>query len=125
MNADTLDDLAPPNVPALAPPGWRLRVHLGPDRHALAAPLVVVGRAPEHAPGRERILLHSPFREASRSHALVDVDSRGTIVVTDLYSRNGTIVDGVRLAPGVVTAIDPGLPVLFGDVTVRLTSERS
>ncbi len=83
--------LAPP-APAPAPaPGPALSLEL-PDgsRHPLDA-VVLVGRAPVLPAGATARLLRLSDGDISRSHARVAVEG-DTAVVTDLGSRNGTVV---------------------------------
>jgi hypothetical protein len=61
----------------------------------------------------------------SRTHAFVDVDPEGRIVVTDNNSGNGVEAQTdppVRFEPGVPYVVEPGTTLLLGDVscTVRL-----
>src|SRR5919109_5532788 len=54
----------------------------------------------------------------SRTHARLRADN-GRLVVTDLGSRNGTIVDGVSVRQA---ELQPGAVVAFGGVPVRVSS---
>jgi hypothetical protein len=59
----------------------------------------------------------------SRTHALVDVDDAGHIIVTDHHSGNGieTQTDPpVRLDPDVPYVIEPGTALVMGDVVCTI-----
>ncbi|MCU0691614.1 MAG: FHA domain-containing protein, partial [Polyangiaceae bacterium] len=68
---------------------------------------------------RCQIILAEP--RVSAVHATVRFDS-GQILVRDEGSNNGTIVNGTRIAPGVMTPVPPGSILRFGPVefVVRL-----
>jgi hypothetical protein len=53
----------------------------------------------------------------SATHARLEFDAGGWRL-TDLDSTNGTVVEGVRLAPGVPTPIHGGMTVRFGGVAL-------
>lgn len=55
---------------------------------------------------------------SSRQHAVVTLD-RGTAVVEDLNSLNGTFVNRARLHPGQRRALEPGDVVQIGTVQLR------
>ncbi|WP_408608902.1 FHA domain-containing protein [Desertihabitans aurantiacus] len=57
---------------------------------------VVLGRAPQTRDGRTPVPVVGPRGLVSRTHALVDVEERGRITVTDVGSRNGTGPVGSR-----------------------------
>src|SRR5262245_31837490 len=57
----------------------------------------------------------------SRRHAVIERDSGGRIVLRDLNSRNGTFVDGVRLAEPRVLA--GGEQLRFGPEHLRVEPE--
>lgn len=78
-----------------------------------------IGRNPAPVDGRLPVPVQSPERMVSRTHALVDVDEAGRIIVTDYHSGNGveTQTDPpVRLDPGVPYVIEPGTTLMLGDV---------
>lgn len=79
---------------------------------------VVLGRHPEPIGGRRPVAVHSPGREVSRTHALVDVDPGGWVLVTDHGSGNGIRIvhSGEVLTPGEVTAVPVGASLQLGDV---------
>ena len=52
-------------------------------------------------------------REVSRQHARISQVS-GQILITDLGSSNGTIVEGQTLTPNRPVPLDPGSTVLMG-----------
>lgn len=105
-------------------------------RHALAfntqrsvdaGPHVVIGRSPEPVDGREALTVVTPGRMLSRTHATIDVDDAGRIVVTDLDSANGIELQSAPpywLTPGEPTVIRDGATILLGDVYCTVSSTR-
>jgi hypothetical protein len=84
---------------------------------------VALGRQPEPIDGRRPVQVSSPERMLSRTHALVDVDDAGRIVVTDYHSGNGIeaqTTPRVVLRPDTSHVVQPGTTLLLGDVAVRL-----
>jgi len=86
-------------------------IDVNPSATATAA--VYVGRDPDNA-----YYIADPL--ASRKHASITVEANGTIVLTDLHSRNGTQVNGqpirrVVLCEGDVVTIGNTDLVLHGD----------
>jgi DNA-binding NtrC family response regulator len=53
-----------------------------------------LGRQPEREEGKRTLGLRDRF--VSARHASIAVDAEGGVELTDLHSRNGTLVDGVR-----------------------------
>ncbi len=86
-----------------------------------AAP-AVLGRNPDAIDGHAPVKLPSPSREVSRTHALVDVDDAGRLIVTDHGSSNGTSVDGQALSPHTPTIVAASARLQLGDTTVQLQS---
>ena len=92
-------------------------------REPLDQPLVI-GRAPSAAAlGGDRIprliTMTTPNQDISRTHAQISVEG-GTVVVTDLHSRNGTIVTlpgraAQKLREGETTPVIPGTIIDLGD----------
>lgn len=81
-----------------------------------------LGRNPDAIDGHTPVKLPSPGREVSRTHALVDVDDAGRLIVTDHGSSNGTYVDGQALSPHTPTIIAASARLQLGDTTVQLHS---
>ncbi|RCK69934.1 FHA domain-containing protein [Desertihabitans brevis] len=85
---------------------------------------VVLGRAPQTRDGRTPVPVVSPRGLVSRTHALLDVDARGRITVTDVGSRNGTGPVGSRtpFPSGQPHEVAPGTRLRLADVvcTVEL-----
>jgi len=116
---------------AEAAPGPAFFVELSTGgQEPLDQPLVI-GRAPSAAAlGGDRIprliTMTTPNQDISRTHAQIAVEG-GTVVVTDLHSRNGTIVTLPGRAPqklreGETTPVIPGTVIDLGDgatLTVR------
>lgn len=82
---------------------------------------LALGRNPEPVGGRRPVRVASPERMLSRTHAFVDLDAAGRIVVTDHHSGNGVEVQTrppTRLEPGTPYVVAPGSTLLLGDVAV-------
>ncbi len=92
---------------------------------------LIIGRAPAAAAsggsGIPRLVtMTTPNQDISRTHARIAVEG-GTVVVTDLHSRNGTIVTlpgraSQKLREGESTVVIPGTVIDLGDgatLTVR------
>lgn len=70
------------------------------------------------AEGNEVVL---PARGVSRCHAEIVVEA-GTVTVRDLWSKNGTFVDGVRVSE---VQARPGSVIRIGVVSLRLSAAGS
>ena len=60
----------------------------------------------------------------SRTHALVDIDERGQIIVTDHHSGNGIEAQTnppIRFERDIAYVVHPGTTLLLGDVACTLT----
>ena len=93
------------------------------QRSVDVGPRIVVGRNPEPVDGREAVTVITPGRMLSRTHAAIDVDDAGCIVVTDLDSANGIELQSTPpqgLTPGERTVIPDGATILLGDVYCTL-----
>ena len=84
----------------------------------IAAP-AALGRKPAQD-GHTPVVLPSPGRMVSRTHALIDVDDRGNLLVIDNQSANGIEVDGRTLSPTTPTIVASGSRLKLGDVTLRI-----
>lgn len=101
--------------------GWLLVPPAGPVRRLvfgrselMAHPLgLTIGRHPALA---ERVL-DEP--SVSRRHARLALDG-GVLVVEDLNSLNGTLVDGEELEPFAPRRLSPGQTLTLGAVELRL-----
>ncbi|WP_102510718.1 FHA domain-containing protein [Sanguibacter massiliensis] len=85
---------------------------------------VAVGRNPEPVGGRHPVPVDSPERMLSRTHALIDLDEAGRIIVTDYHSGNGIeaqTLPPARLEPGTPYVVSPGTQLLLGDVAVLVS----
>jgi len=129
--ADALDDELDQTifVSRTPPPPRRptLRLSFNTQRSVDVNQNAALGRDPAAVDGRLPVPVLSPGRMVSRTHALVDVDDAGRILVTDHHSGNGieTKTDPpVHLDPGVPYVIEPGTAFVIGDVvcTVNLAS---
>ncbi|XP_052138797.1 uncharacterized protein LOC127757328 [Oryza glaberrima] len=74
---------------------------------------VTVGRVPEQAD----IVLS--IATVSGTHARLE-KKKGSLLVTDLDSTNGTYIKERRLTPGFPTPIDPGSLLIFGDIHLAM-----
>ena len=84
---------------------------------------VTIGRQPTAEGGRRPIPVPSPGRMLSRTHAAIDLDEDGRIIVTDLHAGNGVSLQEqppVDLAPGEPTVVPTGATLLLGDVYVTV-----
>ncbi len=106
---------APTGVPALVLPGGRTV--------PLTTPLVL-GRDPDPrhgAPGAQPLVVTEP--SISKTHAAISLVA-GEIVVTDLHSSNGTVVEtgSQRLAcvPGQPVAVRPGSALIAGALIIEV-----
>lgn len=97
-----------------------LLVHVEGAAALRAAPPIVLGRRPAERPGHTAVMLDSPGRECSRTHAVVDVDDECRVIVTDQNAANGTTADGTPLAPHTPTVVPNGVRLQLGDAAVRI-----
>lgn len=79
-----------------------------------------LGRSAEHCAFASQIVERDPNRYVGREHALIKLRN-GEIVVEDLGSKNGTVVDGRPVPPrGSVVAPSGAKVVLGGVFTVEV-----
>lgn len=78
---------------------------------------VTFGRAPTNA-----VIL--PFAAMSKQHGSFREDG-GRWLITDAGSKNGTFVDGARVANGALVPIRDGGSLRFGDVTAKFWLPKS
>jgi hypothetical protein len=93
--------------------------HEGPDdgqRMPVYTPVVRIGQGPQND-----LVLDDDT--VSTKHARLEFDA-GSWVLTDLGSKNGTFVEGVRLAPEVPTPLPTDAVVAFGMVQLTFQPER-
>lgn len=82
-----------------------------------------LGRAPLAIGGRLQVPVASPEHQMSLTHALVDLDDDGRILVTDHGSTNGTTLQTFpprELPPGQACEVPPGTTLVLGDVLCTL-----
>ncbi len=104
-----------------------LRLTFNTQRSITAGPHVIIGRNPEPVDGHEALTVVTPGWMLSRTHATIDVDDAGRIVVTDLNSANGIELQSAPpqwLTPGEPTLIPDGATILLGDVYCTVNSLR-
>lgn len=116
--ADGAQDEQPP-----AAPSPRFFVDLADGRREYLEPPIVVGRAPvasttARGPAPRPVTVDSAERDISRSHTTIAVEG-DTVVVTDLHSRNGTMIvlpgkPPQKLRSGEPTAVIAGTVVDLG-----------
>lgn len=95
------------------------------ESRAVLAGGAAVGRNPSAVGGRIPVNVASRDNTVSRTHALVDLDHAGRILVTDYHSTHGVHLSGRRtstLSPGVVYRVPSGTELRLGDVLCRLTT---
>ena len=107
------------------PPAPRptLRLSFNTQRSVDVDQNAALGRNPAAVDGRLPVTILSPSRMVSRTHALVDVDDAGHIIVTDHHSGNGIEAQTdppVRLDPDVPYVIEPGTALVMGDVVCTI-----
>ena len=123
---------ADPRPPMKASPRYFVELADG-RREDLGVP-IVVGRAPS-ADSASRsahprlVVVPSAEQDISRSHVLVAVEG-DTVVVTDLHSRNGTVVvnpgaQPQKLRRGEPTALIVGSAIDLGDGVVMTVGSES
>ncbi len=129
----TLSPVAVPGLPPEAEAARTARDATTPSRGPVLV-LTVDGGPPVRVPGgaslgRDPVAPtgRTPVRvvgaTVSKTHALVDVEPDGTILVTDFSSTNGThvLLDApVRLVPHTPVAVPAGTVVLLGEVRCTL-----
>jgi len=81
----------------------------GPDRgqmYGIKKTLIQIGRAPEN---------DVQVKDKSVSRVHLNIAKTGSkYFITDLDSKNGTFIDGVRIAPGREYEVKEGMPVAIG-----------
>lgn len=115
---------ATPAAPAPAAPsasGKASLLHASRTRFELSPSAVLTVGRPDRASGKAPEIDLSPFdtgQTLSRQHALVGCRDGVYFVKEEKATRNGTFVNGQRVATGVETALKPGDTVRFGLVEV-------
>jgi hypothetical protein len=105
-----------PETPELSPSSAlaHFEVVAGPrngEELPVLAPVISIGQGPQN----DLVLSDD---SVSRTHARLEY-KMGSWLLTDLESTNGTLVEGVRLAPGVPTPLANAASVRFGGVRVQ------
>lgn len=109
------DPVAAPLVTVIeAPVGLRIRF-AGLEESLRAGPGLLIGRGP-HSPFGSR-LEGIGWTNVGRQHCILRFSDAGQVEVLDLDSRNGTFIDGVRVAANVPQLLSPG-------ATLRLAANR-
>lgn len=116
MNAPEPDHTVVVPRPAAAA---RLIVHIDNGETVHVTAPAVLGRRPRALDGHAPVVVASPGKMVSRTHATIDVDDAGNLIITDHDSANGTLVDDKPLAPYSPTIISAGARIVLGDATVR------
>ena len=119
----------PESTSALAP-AVRWRVGFDSGESLVVEGPALVGRRPEPRPGepvQHLVPLPSADMSLSKTHAQLQVDADGLLVVTDRGSTNGSILlrQGAarELPPGRPTTLLDGDLVRFGDREMRVVRE--
>lgn len=125
-DAATVQTLTPSPTPPTPTPAARptLRLTFSTQQPLEISENVALGRNPDPVGGRRPVQVVSHERLLSRTHALIDIDEHGRIVVTDQHSGNGTeaqTTPPTTLPPGTPHVIDPGTTLLMGDVAILVT----
>lgn len=102
----------------------RVRLTFSDQDPVVITSSAALGRAPEPIDGRQTITVTSPRRMLSRTHALIDIDDHGQIIVTDHHSGNGIEAQTnppIRFDQDLAYVVHPGTTLLLGDVACTLT----
>lgn len=92
---------------------------------AVLAGSAALGRYPSPVDGRIPVRVDGHVDTVSRTHALVDLDRAGRILVTDYHSTHGTHLNGARtstFSPGVVYRVPNGAELRLGDLVCRVST---
>ena len=103
-----------------------LVIEFDDDSRAVLPGSAALGRNPSPVDGRIPVRVDSRDSTVSRTHALVDVDHAGRILVTDYHSTHGVHLGGRRTStfvPGVVYRVPDGAQLRLGDVLCRVSTE--
>ncbi|MBF4458237.1 FHA domain-containing protein [Pseudoclavibacter sp. VKM Ac-2867] len=103
-----------------------LVIEFDDDSRAVLAGSAALGRNPSPVDGRIPVRVDSRDSTVSRTHALVDVDHAGRILVTDYHSTHGVHLSGRHIStfvPGVVYRVPDGAQLRLGDVLCRVSTE--
>lgn len=120
----TNDDVERTNFVRRPRPRPTLRLSFDAQRSVELDENAAIGRNPSPVDGRRPVPVQSPQLMVSRTHALIDVDDAGRIIVTDYNSGNGieTQTDPpMKLDPGTPYVIEPGTTLIMGDVDCTVT----
>ncbi|HET8956884.1 MAG TPA: FHA domain-containing protein, partial [Microcella sp.] len=131
--SSTPADAVEPVAASAAEPSPALILVLDADRTEVIDGPLVLGRSPSVSGVPAGVLprlvaIPDTEHDLSRSHLHVDLQG-GTVVITDLHSKNGTTVTlpgaaPVRLRAGEPTPVIPGTTVELGGVTSITVEER-
>lgn len=97
-----------------------LVIHLNTGETVTATAPVVIGRRPGALPSHTPVTVRSPGRETSRTHAVLDIDTEGRLIVTDQGTPNGTRVNDGSIQPHTPTVVPPGARIQLGDAEVHI-----
>ncbi|GAB3299125.1 hypothetical protein GCM10027427_22920 [Pseudoclavibacter terrae] len=103
-----------------------LVIEFDDSSRAVLAGSAAVGRNPSPVDGRIPVRVDSRDNTVSRTHALVDLDRAGRILVTDYHSTHGVHLSGAgdsAFSPGVVYRVPSGARLRLGDVVCRVSTE--
>ncbi len=103
-----------------------LIIEFDDDSRAVLSGSAALGRNPSPVDGRIPVRVDSRDSTVSRTHALVDVDHAGRILVTDYHSTHGVHLGWQRTStfvPGVVYRVPDGAQLRLGDVLCRVSTE--
>ena len=94
----------------LGPKNEEIRVKVSGEVLAQSERGVILGRSSK----ADCVIIES---SVSRRHACMSLLNH-TVMIHDMESLNGTVVDGVKLAPGEKRALSQGSQIVLGDVTL-------
>ncbi|GAA1142519.1 hypothetical protein GCM10009643_27360 [Microbacterium aurantiacum] len=101
-----------------------LHLAFNTQRTVTAPSRVIIGRDPRDLGGRHPVAVVSPGRQLSRTHAAIEVNDAGQILVTALDTPNGVellTAPPQWLTPDTPTVIPDGTKLLLGDVECVVT----
>lgn len=111
-------------------PGGRVRLRTTDGQTSAAGRSFLVGRDPHPKRGETVDVLLSvddPAREASKTHARIDVDANGAVTVTDRDSTNGTDINlhGTRrpAPPGHALVVPAGATIRVGTIDIVVVDD--
>jgi hypothetical protein len=122
---DAVDD-ATRVAPARRTAEWTLHIP-GAEAHRLTAGTLLLGRGPAPLPAwpsAATLPLDDPKKSVSKTHAALELDASGRLVIHDLDSTNGVWLsypngDEVDVEPGAPATVEDGAVIHLGEFEIR------